>query len=71
EVIGLSSRGEISLADYLEPDLVIYVLGNETRGISDLVAKQCNRKLKIDMNRGVESLNVAVTAGIIAFRSAL
>ncbi|MFT7224442.1 MAG: 23S rRNA (guanosine2251-2'-O)-methyltransferase, partial [Cellvibrionaceae bacterium] len=42
EVIGLSSRGEISLADYLEPDLVIYVLGNETRGISDLVAKQCN-----------------------------
>ncbi len=45
----------------------IFVLGNESEGISSGVAKYCNESLKIQMNRGVESLNVAVTAALIAF----
>jgi 23S rRNA (guanosine2251-2'-O)-methyltransferase len=45
----------------------IYVLGNESEGVSSEVAKYCNEKLIIPMNRGVESLNVAVTAALIAF----
>jgi len=45
----------------------IFVLGNESEGISPQVQKLCNTKLLIPMNRGVESLNVAVTAALIAF----
>ena len=45
----------------------IFVLGNESEGVSSEVEKICNENLKIPMNRGVESLNVAVTASLIAF----
>jgi 23S rRNA (guanosine2251-2'-O)-methyltransferase len=46
----------------------IYVLGNETQGVSPEVAQLCNERVRIPMNNGVESLNVAVTAALIAFR---
>jgi len=45
----------------------IFVLGNETDGVSreiDLLAKSA---IRIPMARGVESLNVAVTAALICF----
>jgi 23S rRNA (guanosine2251-2'-O)-methyltransferase len=42
-------------------------LGNESEGVSQEVEKLCNEFIKIPMNRGVESLNVAVTASLIAF----
>ena len=45
----------------------LFVLGNESEGVSDKVASICNKKVKISMNRGVESLNVAVTAALISF----
>lgn len=52
----------------LTPDAkTVFVLGNESEGVSPEVQKLCNEKLIIPMNRGVESLNVAVTASLIAF----
>lgn len=45
----------------------IYVLGNESDGVSPEVEKLCNDSISIPMNRGVESLNVAVTASLLAF----
>lgn len=45
----------------------IFVLGNESEGISPDVRKLCNDSVSIPMNRGVESLNVAVTASLLAF----
>lgn len=45
----------------------IYVLGNETDGVSKPVSKLADTPLSIPMRRGVESLNVAVTASLIAF----
>jgi len=43
-------------------------LGNETEGVSKEVSQLCNESVRIPMNNGVESLNVAVTAALIAFR---
>jgi len=43
------------------------VLGNESDGVSKEVQKLCNDSISIPMNRGVESLNVAVTASLIVF----
>jgi len=45
----------------------VFVLGNESEGVSKAVAKLCDKSVIIPMNRGVESLNVAVTASLIAF----
>ena len=48
-------------------DKSIFILGNESEGVSKEVEKICNTSISIPMNRGVESLNVAVTASLIAF----
>jgi 23S rRNA (guanosine2251-2'-O)-methyltransferase len=46
---------------------VVYVLGNETRGVSDDVRRLADASVSIPMANGVESLNVAVTAALIAY----
>ena len=46
----------------------LYIFGNEVRGISPSLRKECDLLLEIPMHGKKESLNVAVTAGIILFR---
>jgi len=45
----------------------IFVLGNESEGVSKKVEALCDKSIAIPMQRGVESLNVAVTASLLAF----
>ena len=45
----------------------MYVLGNETEGVCTQVRGLADTRLSIPMRNGVESLNVAVTASLIAF----
>jgi 23S rRNA (guanosine2251-2'-O)-methyltransferase len=45
----------------------IYVLGNESEGVSEAVQSVADERLHIPMHNGVESLNVAVTAALIAY----
>ncbi len=63
----LSSHAQNSLFTFSPKGSVVYVLGNETEGVSDKVFSLCGQKLSIPMNNGVESLNVAITAALIAF----
>lgn len=46
---------------------VIYVLGNEHEGVSADISRLPHSKVAIPMHNGVESLNVAMTATVIAF----
>ena len=62
EVIGLRGGGE-SLFDATLPERGGYVLGNETGGVS----VEVDRWLSIPLANDVESLNVAVAAGIVAY----
>jgi tRNA G18 (ribose-2'-O)-methylase SpoU len=41
------------------------LLGNEDAGLSEALIRQCHRRVTMPMARGVDSLNVAVAAGII------
>jgi 23S rRNA (guanosine2251-2'-O)-methyltransferase len=50
---------------------VVFVLGNETQGVSKAVSALADTALSIPMRNGVESLNVAVTASLIAFAEEL
>ncbi len=63
----LSSHAKNSIYNVEKVEKAIYVLGNESDGVSKEVQKLCNDSISIPMNRGVESLNVAVTASLIAF----
>jgi 23S rRNA (guanosine2251-2'-O)-methyltransferase len=70
-IVGLSSHAESTLQQFVETDFVIYVLGNESEGMSNEIENLCDQKVKIPMNNGVESLNVAVTSSLLAFRHLL
>lgn len=51
-------------------DRAAYVVGNETDGVSPAVAALVDRWLAIPMAPGVESLNVASAAAVVAFEVA-
>jgi len=67
-VVGLTGHATQSLSSFNETSLTIYVLGNETEGMSPIIEKCCSHTVFIPMNNEVESLNVAVTASLLAFR---
>lgn len=67
KIYSLSSHAKISIYDIKSSQKSIFVLGNESDGVSPEVEKFCNNSVSIPMQRGVESLNVAVTASLIAF----
>ena len=51
--------------DYKLP--IAIVIGNEAKGISDLVKKNCDFLVKIPMKGKITSLNASVSTGIIAY----
>ena len=70
-IVGLNSHATQTLADFIEDEFTIYVLGNESEGLSETIANLCHQNLRIPMRNHVESLNVAVTASLLAFRGML
>jgi 23S rRNA (guanosine2251-2'-O)-methyltransferase len=67
KIYALSSHAKNSIYNLNLESKSIFVLGNESDGVSQEIENLCNDSLSIPMQRGVESLNVAVTAGLIAF----
>ena len=67
----LAADGETSVFDYRPAGNSVFVLGNETEGVSAAVRQLADTSLFIPMANGVESLNVAVTASLIAYAGAL
>ena len=68
EICTLSAHESTAIADFAPTAPVIFVLGNETEGVSQEIAALSDHRIGIPMANGVESLNVAVTAALIAFR---
>ncbi len=58
-----------TLFEHKTTQSVIYVLGNETEGVSKEVQKLKHTSLGIPMANGIESLNVAMTATLIAYQT--
>jgi 23S rRNA (guanosine2251-2'-O)-methyltransferase len=63
----LSSHAQKSYKEEHYPKKTIFVLGNESDGVSREIEALCRESIAIPMQRGVESLNVAVTASLLAF----
>ncbi|HIC43804.1 MAG TPA: RNA methyltransferase [Sulfurimonas sp.] len=69
DIYSLSSHAKESLFDLILGEKTIFVLGNESEGVSKEIEKLSNKTLSIPMKNGVESLNVAVTAALLAYYS--
>ena len=57
---------------YFNQDLtgpLAIVIGNEAKGMSNLVEKNCDFLVKIPMMGKVESLNASVSTGIVLFEA--
>lgn len=71
-VVGLDggAEGARSLYDVELPDRTAYVLGNEADGLSDGVVPLVDEFVAVPLAGGVESLNVACAASVVAFELA-
>lgn len=67
EICSLEADAPRTLFDHRPKGHAAYVLGNETDGVSNEVSAMADTLLSIPMNNGVESLNVAITASLIAY----
>jgi 23S rRNA (guanosine2251-2'-O)-methyltransferase len=68
-VIGTAQDAEEDLYAAGLPDAVAWVLGSEAEGMRRLTRERCDRIVRIPMHGRVESLNVAVTAGLCLYES--
>ena len=69
EVLGLAANGTKSLSEIARTGRHVYILGNETNGISEQVQNSCDQTVSIPLANNVESLNVSVAASIVSFRT--
>ncbi len=66
-VYTLSSHAKNSYKETEYKEKTVFVLGNESEGVTKEVEALSTSSISIPMNREVESLNVAVTASLLAF----
>ena len=59
--------GETDVSKFAPAPRTGFVLGGEDTGIRRLVREKCDGTLRIPMEAGIDSLNVGVTSGILAF----
>ena len=66
-VFGLAGEAPQSLYSTESPQRSVWVVGNESQGMSDAVRKRLTSSLSLPMHNEVESLNAAVATSIVAF----
>ena len=69
EVLGLAGGSNTSLSSLEKGKHRLFIVGNESEGLSESVQSHCDRLLSIPMNAGVESINVVAAATLVAFRT--
>ena len=67
QILTLDAAAPLSLYDFTPAPRTVFVLGGESEGISHAVQTIANESVSIPMFNGVESLNVAITAALVAF----
>jgi 23S rRNA (guanosine2251-2'-O)-methyltransferase len=67
--VGLDGAAQKSLAEALDGDPVVLVMGSEGEGLRPLVAEHCDVLAKIPMPGGFESLNVSAAAAIALYEA--
>jgi 23S rRNA (guanosine2251-2'-O)-methyltransferase len=66
-VYAAEGKGGADLAEFRPATRTAVVLGSEENGIRRLAQEKCDGAVRIGMATGVDSVNVSVAAGIIAY----
>jgi len=69
-VVGLTAGAARDLRHYDPPHRAVFVVGGETQGLAEEIVSLLDDEVRIPMQRGVESLNVAVAASLLCFQVA-
>ena len=69
-LVAAAGEGEMDYDhhDWRQPTLLL--LGNDGRGVADDLLQACDKRLRIPMANGVESLNVAAAGAVMLFEAA-
>ena len=65
--VALDPRGEVVWSELRLGGPVLVVAGGEERGARPGIVEKCDNRVAIPLERGVESLNVAVATGVLLF----
>jgi TrmH family RNA methyltransferase len=65
--VAASTDGEHALYQFEWPERSVLVVGSEARGLSPQAGAAIDARVRIPMKAGVESLNVAIAAGILMY----
>lgn len=68
EVVCATLDGENIFGARKFSEKICLVIGNEADGVDDSVCKMCTRKVTIPMAENMESLNAAISAGILMYQ---
>jgi 23S rRNA (guanosine2251-2'-O)-methyltransferase len=67
KICTLTSHNATPITDFNTDEPKVFILGNETHGVRQSIMDMSDYRISIPMENGVESLNVAVTAALVAF----
>jgi len=68
-IVGLEQdKRSILLNEYIAPQKITLILGEEVNGITDYLRDQCDVLIEIPMSGRKESFNVSVAAGIALYK---
>ena len=67
-VVATDSKGDTELDALPLSEHMALVMGSEAHGLSEVVANRANALVSVPMKPSVESLNVAVAAGLLMYR---
>ena len=68
-IVGTADSAQQDVSQFQVPEAVAWVLGSEEKGMRRLTREHCDQLVRIPMLGSVESLNVAVSAGICLFET--
>jgi 23S rRNA (guanosine2251-2'-O)-methyltransferase len=69
-VVGLAVEGDTSISDMeIAESPLVLVIGSEGRGLSRLIAEQCDLLVRIPIG-AAQSLNASVAAGVALYEAA-
>lgn len=68
QIVGVEQDARaIDYRDHVPGQKALYIFGNEVRGISPQLRRECDSLVEIPMHGKKESLNVSVAAGVVLF----
>lgn len=71
KIVGLDTKGDTALSSLTSKSPRVWVLGNESEGLSSEVLRACDYLVSIPLENQVESLNVSAAATLVAFRGVI